>query len=399
MSAPRWTLVGSVGGPGFGAVDPRGRLTAQGHGWTLDWRIGADDRWHVPSDEPAVRQRRSGPGVVETLVKVPGGDAVERIFGVGGPGDLVVVDVENASPLPFAVAFVAVPPAGRSAHEPPVFVPRSPFDVDVPEVPGGATTYAFPVAHRASVRVAVALAGGVPAAVDVAGLASVDEVRRGWEAHLARAMRGDLPDEGWQRALDAARASLLLFDDGVEPRPAPWTGGRPPDAVAQVTALERWGFDRHASELRRAVPRRHRRRHRPSVLGPGEARLRVDAMVGEASPTYAWKSGGEGHHGGRTAEFLLAMRDLLVAERSAGVAVVPAWPPAWGRGGLEVHHAPVGGALVSFAVRWHGERPALIWEAEGGPVRLTAPGLEPGWSTTEPRGEALLAGARAGITS
>ena len=56
--------------------------------------------------------------------------------------------------------------------------------------------------------------------------------------------------------------------------------------------------------------------------------------------------------------------------------------------------APTAHGLVSYAVRWHGDRVALLWEVEPneghGPVRLTAPGLEPGWSTTERRGEALL---------
>jgi hypothetical protein len=39
----------------------------------------------------------------------------------------------------------------------------------------------------------------------------------------------------------------------------------------------------------------------------------------------------------------------------------------------------------------------LLWDrkvrpgSEGVTVRLTAPGLDPSWSTTEPKGEALLA--------
>ena len=42
-----------------------------------------------------------------------------------------------------------------------------------------------------------------------------------------------------------------------------------------------------------------------------------------------------------------------------------------------------------MAVRWHGARPALLWEASA-PMRLTCTGLDPTWSSTEPRGEALL---------
>jgi hypothetical protein len=48
---------------------------------------------------------------------------------------------------------------------------------------------------------------------------------------------------------------------------------------------------------------------------------------------------------------------------------------------------------VSFAVRWHADRPALLWDHQprgGRPVDLRAPGLDPRWSSSEPRGEALL---------
>ena len=55
-----------------------------------------------------------------------------------------------------------------------------------------------------------------------------------------------------------------------------------------------------------------------------------------------------------------------------------------------MHDAPTRGGRVSYAVRWHGARPALLWECER-PIRLRAPGLDPGWSTTEARGETLLA--------
>jgi hypothetical protein len=44
---------------------------------------------------------------------------------------------------------------------------------------------------------------------------------------------------------------------------------------------------------------------------------------------------------------------------------------------------------VSFAVRWHGPRPALLWTAPAG-ATLRAPGLDPEWSTSDPSGEQLL---------
>jgi len=72
-------------------------------------------------------------------------------------------------------------------------------------------------------------------------------------------------------------------------------------------------------------------------------------------------------------------------------------PPAWWGLGWEVHDAPTRWGRLSYAVRWHSGRPALLWDLgdpldgiAGDPV-LTAPGLDPSWSTTERRGEALLA--------
>jgi hypothetical protein len=59
-----------------------------------------------------------------------------------------------------------------------------------------------------------------------------------------------------------------------------------------------------------------------------------------------------------------------------------------------VHDAPTAWGRVSYAVRWHGDRAALLWEVEPhagvGAVRLITPGLDPSWSTSERRGEALL---------
>ncbi len=66
----------------------------------------------------------------------------------------------------------------------------------------------------------------------------------------------------------------------------------------------------------------------------------------------------------------------------------------WVRGSRCTTPRPGFGRL-SFAVRWHGARPALLWDLaapEGaGPVLLTCPGLDPTWRSTDPRGEALLA--------
>ena len=78
-------------------------------GWELDWWIGADDRWHVPAREAAVRQHLvDGMPVVQTSMRVPGGDAVQRVYGApaGDVGEVAVVEIANESPAPFVVALV-----------------------------------------------------------------------------------------------------------------------------------------------------------------------------------------------------------------------------------------------------------------------------------------------------
>ena len=127
-------------------------------------------------------------------------------------------------------------------------------------------------------------------------------------------------------------------------------------------------------------------------------------MLDAATPTWTWPEAihprldggcmGDGHHGWAAAEFLSFVRDLLVREVAGGLALASLVPDGWYGQGWEVHDAPTAAGRVSYAVRWHGDRAALLWEltphAGVGQVRLTAPGLDPSWSTTERRGEALL---------
>jgi hypothetical protein len=83
-----------------------------------------------------------------------------------------------------------------------------------------------------------------------------------------------------------------------------------------------------------------------------------------------------------------------VREIPGGVALASLVPDRWYGQGWEVHDVPTAAGHVSYAVRWHGDRAALLWEVRQHPgvgnVRLTAPGLDPSWSTDERRGEALL---------
>jgi hypothetical protein len=279
-------------------------------------------------------------------MRVPGGDAIQRVYAVGGPGDLIVVEVENASAVPFATGFVL---RGR----PELVLPRPPLRVE-PADAGEALVY--PVAHRTVRRIAVAL-GGAPVGIDVDALPDMDAVVRGWEAQLDRGMRVDLPDPQLQRRVDASRADVLLVG-------------------TDVAALEDWSFDDEAREAWSALSFRERRR----------ARKR------DSSPP-SWSVLRDGPDG---APFLVGVRALLVHDAGEVVSLLSEYPSEWRGRGLEVHGAPTRRlGAVSFAIRWHGERPALLWECERPGGTLRVPGLDLEWSTREQQGEALLAAAPA----
>jgi hypothetical protein len=148
-------------------------------------------------------------------------------------------------------------------------------------------------------------------------------------------------------------------------------------------------------------------------LGDPEAVLAVRWMLDVGEPTWSWPTfvhprtgdgcGGDGHSPVSTSSFLRLVRHLTAIDDAESINILPAVPRDWLGQPIEVHDLPTQHGLLSFAVRWHGERPAVLWElaphadasdlsgSSATPVRLRFGGLDPGWSTTEARGETLLA--------
>jgi hypothetical protein len=675
VTSRNWTGLGTIASSHKGIVDPRGLVTPWYDGWSLDWWIGADDRWHVPSREASVRQRLvDDTPVVETAMRVPGGDAVERVYAV--PGDdhpWLVVEVVNESPAPFAVALAVRPynPEGLAVVErvalhgddtvvvdgrPALILPRRPArmaastfhdgDSAITVMAGDAgdslpsvrceaglaqAAFVFPLSHTSTLRVAIPLEverrtrrrglarRRATRAHDVLNpLPDAATVARGWRAQTDRGLRLVLPPSRLASAVEANRRFLLLFHEGADVVPGPFTYHRFwfRDAAYLVTALDRFGFHDEAAEVIRHFPSRQRvdgfffsqrqewdangaalwamaehwrltgdlsaidvdavgkavrwierkrrakrRRADPELAGlmppsisaehlgpfdyfywddfwslrglrdgaallraagdgPGAAeaehaaagladaierslavvterlgsaaipagpRRRVDPgaigslvaceplqliaaddpriaatvdvirdrfcigpaffqgishtgfgtyltlqlasvelaagdrraierlqwLVDVATPTFTWPEAihpqllggcmGDGHHGWAAADFLSFVRNLLVRETADGLALCSMLPDGWLDQVVEVHEAPTHHGRLSFALRWHGERPALLWDlqphptaaaaavAAAAPITITAPGLDPSWSTQELKGEVLLA--------
>lgn len=394
ITAPT-TVLGVTGQPWRADVAPWGDVTVCGVDDTVElrWFVAAEDRWHVPSVEPAVRQRRvDGTPVVETRLRIPDGDAVARTWAVADHGGLTVIEVENESPLPFAVAFSG----GRVLTErPPAAVPIR--GIDLPD-----DAIVLPVGHRASVRVAVAndprqTGNRLPS------VAPALAVARGWLAVVHRASRLVLPDDGMVDAVTAARCDLLL-DGPVD------ASDDPAGFLLDVAELARLGDDADSwmPEIVEPIARIARKRDADTehALDACE-RLAVRAGDDRAAADISRIRVRRGRHGHRDAATATrrptSMSDVrrgdsvgrfvdAVERRIAdGGALLPSGiPRPWLGADFEVHGVPTGPrSAVSFAVRWHGERPAVLWEQQGDPQELSAPSVDPSWHSSDTTGEAL----------
>jgi hypothetical protein len=305
-----WTAIGTLDGKREAIVDPRGLITPPDGGWSLDWWIGADDRWHLPSREVAVRQRLlDAAPVVETAMSIPAGDAVARAYAARrssaeGGGEVVVVEVENRSRAPVALALAVRPytPEGVGVIEridltgstvavdgrPALVLPRVPARVAGSTLRGGDSAavvtsggaaerwrgpvrdpaglaqaaFVFPLAHGATFRAVIPLdAEPVPAASTFpAVLPPAEAVAAGWRAQADRGMRLTLPDERLAEAVAANRRFLLLAHDGDEITPGPATYHRFwfRDAAYMLGALDRYGYHDEVTRVVTSYPGRQR---------------------------------------------------------------------------------------------------------------------------------------------
>ena len=287
------TTIGVLGGTRDATVDRSGVLSPRATTWELDWWIGADDRWHVPAREAAVRQQLiDGMPVVQTAMRVPGGDAVQRVYGApaGDVGEVAVVEIANESPAPFVVALVvrgasaldldgaSVWADGRSAIRTPRPPSRWAASVDgstEDTVASGAASdgpfahrqdrgarlvgaFLYPIAHRTTLRAVVSMGRRGSARPIPAHCPTRRRWRRGWQVQLDRGLRVELPDEPLQRAVETARAATVLAGQA-------WRVD--PDVAA---VLEDWGLDAEAAVAWSRLTGRARRRLARREPGRGD---------------------------------------------------------------------------------------------------------------------------------
>ncbi len=510
-----FTLVGVLDDPAPVAIDRGGLVRSADGTWLLDWWIGAEDRWHVPAREPSVRQQRLGSGpVVETRLRVPGGDVVHRCCPVPGPA--TVVEIENDTPVALVVAltvrrmdldgnrFAPGPMAieddgvyldgrrvialSRPAAEAavgdddaarPVLHSQA---ISGPLARDAATTavIVFPLPHTASLRVLMERPDNAAASLPDA-TPGVEDVVRSWDRLVDGGGQFASPDNGIDQQAAAARARMMVTDHqlghelaevsalGPHLLRALATSGSNSEVEAGLVTLAE-SFERGSVNLRperadvlvemvnavglalaivgeatladlllgpltqtAALAEQVRPERRGEVLaGLAWAALTAgqpdaagylwaqlaqsefegnspegNSAEGNVSASTRWErlarrrvdcgpTGAIGDDDLRAGAALWnAYRSVLLREHAGGVDVLPGFPPEWRGGAIEVHRASTAWGPVSFAIRWHGARPALLWEVHrpGWSGRMTCSTLDAEWSSAEPTGETLLSGS------
>jgi hypothetical protein len=413
------TLVGTVDSAQRAAVDGSGGVRTS-RGWTVRWVIGADDRWHDPAEEPSTRQSlvRNAP-VVETRVRIPGGDAVGWAYGIQGPSaegahEYVMIEIANESPVPVAVGFLVEPDDASAVGsldltggvvsvggEPALLFASEPRAE--PE-----RGYLLPVPHRTSVRVAVPLtaADSYPSVVP-----SPEQVAAGWEGQVRRGAAVDLPDRTMQDRFEAGIRQLLLRAAGDQAFAL--TGEADVAASASLAvALDELGFHPEAGLLLAGMAERADRDpstarallaalDRHDALAHDEALVRATRRYRKTADKVLRRDPGSG--ASLPIDPMSALRRLVVddtgdtdyTDASSGELVLLAgWEAGWAGQPVEAHRLPTRHGVVSFGLRWHGERPALLWEVlpfeDVPPPFLRLPALDRGWVGEAAAGEALL---------
>lgn len=299
-----WVTLGTLARPERSVVDGCGLVTPWEGSWSLDWWVGAEDRWYLPARETTVRQRLVGDApVVETAMRVRGGDVVHRVYAVSGVDSepWLVVEIENRTAAAVAVAVVvrpwgptsasrvgsvamddswmviddhhgvALPQApwrtyGASAGDPPVVGEvlsgaEGGFESPLMCAAGAAEMAAvLPLPHTLAFRLAIPMTPPEVAwrtrrtrrsvtPIPPAPVPTPEQVSTGWRSQADRGITVEIPDPTIMTAVSAARRHLLLVPAGEDLTTWPVAEVDYPAHVAVLGALDAWGFADEAADV------------------------------------------------------------------------------------------------------------------------------------------------------
>lgn len=374
-------FIGNRGAAWRGAVTEHGSLIPP-DGRELAWFVAADDRWYVPATEVSLRQKwYSGYPVAETRMRIPGGDMIQRVYAVADLGGMAVMEFENDSPMPVVVAVTRndIFTTREPTSQPPIGI----------ELPAGSIV--VPVGHKSTTRVALAHssphAGRLPDDTP-----THQQVVRGWETACDTASRITVPDHTIVATVSRLRSDLLLGEcDEESPIELARLGEIHRDLVLGVVDA----VQARLKQEKRAKVLRWDTRHVLLTAATACVSLGDDTAAGDISATWLRLSDRPVQELPVEMPTGLAaiawIEELLVSGSPGGGecrVLAHGIPQPWWGASFDVRGIPADAfRSLSYAVRWHGERPALLWEVNGAPGLVLSHG---DWHSVDASGEALL---------
>ncbi len=442
-------------------VDERGFIAWEDGRWSLDWWVRIDG-WRYPSQTRAVRQTVGATPIIDTFFAVPGGDVVARVCAVQTSGKaLLTIDFANDSSTPVALALVVRPIDldGIGVTES-VKIYDNTLSIDghvqlvADRIPGGsvvASDFAslppavervnvepssevvsaegtaqgamiFPMPHHSTLRVSLG------ADVVIADLPMLDSIEKGWSAHLDQFLTVEVDGSaiGDELTINERRLATALRGGRVVRSRSALAGWSVLDDLTVANALLEMGDINPAAE----IVLEHLDGDRLLAMAAGEREAAFDGLVrvwqltrrtevldaaGETldvpaevlagatpavatSPSDAWPV--------VAARRVLEIRSAFVTERDGELHVLTGFAEEWRGRSVDVRNARTAQGMLSFSLRWHGSRPALLWSlvpvgSAGGtttnpaglatPIVVRAPSLDAEWISHDAEGEALLA--------
>lgn len=225
-------------------------------------------------------------------------------------------------------------------------------------------------------------------------------LRRSWERDAARLGRRAVP-AGPRRGLDAGMIGSLcaVYPLGLLPPDDQWMAGTAQAVRERFTLGE--AFYQGISHTGLGTYLTVQLAMVEIESGDDRGWRRIEWLLDAASSTWTWPEAvhprlpggcmGDGHHGWMAADLLNVVRLVIASESPAGLRLFSVLPERWHGRRVTLRHAPTHHGVLDVELEWPDERPLLRWSLRrptGPPARISAPGLDPQWSTVDPEGEA-----------
>lgn len=450
-------VLAPLDGQGRFGVGPDGSVSTELTSSVLEFAVRTSEGWMSPTPETTVQALLGAAATLSEWPIPGGAIEQRCAAGVVGGAPAAIIEVHNNSANAVAVGIRCgahrAEINGQRVTVDGLWIgsslePRPALDADDPAI-------VIPLPHTATLTLVVPLVGDADTRRGLldAAVPATDDIARGWDRHLESGFRigtgdDDLddvvaplqrqmmtlgPDERapwrWLVAMaetgQATEASVHLgiladaapehclyavgrcmelggdeaaVEDLLEPfakaawelnrrsgpvlAPMGWSTGALAAAVRAAYAIDQPDVADEVAKLTEIDVR----------ISPVPTLVDVRAQLAEADAVLRWPDEVRAH-GGQASSVLRSLRHLMVEEFHDDVGLVPAMPVAWRGRSIEAHNLPVAAGRLSFGLRWHGPRPALLWDltrTSDARFGLRVPSISDEWTAIDEQGEDLL---------